>query len=1202
MTSSPELTSLAFVPLDGVTAIEASAGTGKTFKIEEFYLRLVLEHELDVATILVVTYTKAATAELRQRIRKRLVRAIGVLGSGDAPDDYYAVLLRRNADRAGAVRTLERALQSFDEAAIFTIHGFCQRVLTERAFESGVAFEAELVADQDDLVLEVVDDFWRLRVQGTSPGFVRYLARKQRSPDRRWSPEWLRGEVRNHLGRRYDRTIVPAAPADLADVESRVGAGMAALRRDRAGTRDGFPRWLDAAPLNRRGRLGRDAVHGALTTIDEELRTAVPDDALVERLEPFTSTKLRDASKSPGWVPDHPFVRSCDDVVAAVAARDDAYAAHAAALLGELIGYAERELAARKATHGIQFFDDLLTALARALDDPIRGPSLAEDVRRRYRAALVDEFQDTDPVQYDVIRRVYGSAGRPVVIVGDPKQAIYSFRGADVFSYLRAREEAQACHRLRVNRRADPPLVQAVNTIFGGRERAFVVDGIPFDTAESAPERDAPVLAIAGDDGPALRVWWLADEPLNKGEAKTRAIRATAAEITRLLTLGREGRATLGGRPLVGGDVAVLVRTNDEGRRMREALLGVGVASVQQAVHSVFGSREAAELERVLLAIAEPGQPPLVRAALATEMLGHTVDEIERLAADDAAWDECIERFHEYHQRWQTRGFVFMVRDLLVREGVAERLLAYPDGERRLTNLGHATELLHAAAMRRHGGIDGLVEWLADARSAVRPAEMTEDEHLLRLESDAGLVQIVTVHKAKGLQYPIVFCPFLWDAYSYVKESPTIVFHEPDAPGPTLELGASEDGAHRERACEEELAERVRLFYVALTRARHRCYVACGKLKRDGERSAISWLFHMRPEHRSMAAIDARYKALDPAAARADVERVAARSAGTIRVENPPSTPGVRLSEAPIASDRLAARVSGRIVGPGYTIASFTALAAGDAEPERPDFDQSDDAAVADVEAGDDVHAFPRGARAGRCLHAILEAIDFTRPDPAIVGTRLRTYGIDARWEPVVVDWLDRILATPLTDDGRLRLADVPRERRVVELGFYYPVQPFDLARLGRELADGGFGGGAFRDAAARLPIRTAEGFLTGAIDCVLEHDGRYFVLDYKSNRLGGSLDGYAAAALVPAIARGQYWLQYLIYTVAVHRWLGRRLAGYEYDRHFGGVRYLFLRGMDPSRGMRCGVYADRPSRAMVDRLDRALGRGGRADHAGGMR
>jgi exodeoxyribonuclease V beta subunit len=1108
-----------------------------------------------------------------------------VLAAGTSTDAFWAELLRRTPDRAAAVRTLERALQSFDEAAIFTIHGFCQRMLAEHAFESGVPFDAELVPDQDDLLLDVVDDFWRLHVQAAPVGFVRYLAAK------RWSPEWLRSEVRNHLGRRYFRTIVPEAGADLVALEARVEAGFALVRRDWAETRCAFPTWLGAAPLNR-NKVRTETVTRAMATVDAELAGTASSAELVAELARFTSTRLLEASKSPAWVPDHPFVRACDEIAAAAAARDAAYGAHSAALIAELVGFAERELTARKAASGIQFYDDLLISLARALDDPVRGPSLAEAVRRRHPAALVDEFQDTDPVQYDVVRRIYGAGDRPVVLVGDPKQAIYSFRGADVFSYLRARDDARAHHPLSINWRADAPLVDAVNTIFTARERPFLVERIPFERVEPAAERVAKALVVDGDDGPALRIWWLADRPLTKAEGRQRAIDATAAEIARLLTLGRAGRARLGDDRLVGGHIAVLVRTNDEGRRVREALLRLGIASVQQSVDSVFASREAAELERVLLAVAEPGQAPLVRAALATEMLGWTAADLERLAADDVAWDDRIEAFHEYHHRWQSHGFVSMLRELLARERVAERLLAYPDGERRMTNLAHATELLHAAAMRRRGGVDGLVEWLADARGAVRPAEMTEDEHLLRLESDAELVQIVTVHKAKGLQYPIVFCPFLWEAYSHVKRSASIVFHEPDADGPTLELGAPPTGADRDRACEEELAERIRLFYVALTRAEHRCYLVCGKAVTDGERTALSWLFHARPEDTSLQAIDARYKQADVAALRADVERLAAGSGGTIGVADLPAAAVDRVGEAAVGSERLVARHPERRVGPGYTIASFTALAAGDVELERRDFDQTDDASAADLVARADVHGFPRGARAGRCLHAILEAVDFARPDRAVVGRTLRAFGIDALWEPVVCGWLERILATPLTDDGGLRLAGVPRDRRVAELEFYYPIGALDLVALGRELAEGGFADGAFREAAARLPARTASGFLTGSIDCVLEHGGRYFVLDYKSNRLGDSLDAYAAPALTAAMARGQYWLQYLIYTVAVHRWLGRRLASYDYERHFGGVRYLFLRGMEPSRGMRSGVYADRPARALVERLDAALGDG----------
>jgi exodeoxyribonuclease V beta subunit len=635
--------------------------------------------------------------------------------------------------------------------------------------------------------------------------------------------------------------------------------------------------------------------------------------------------------------------------------------------------------------------------------------------------------------------------------------------------------------------------------------------------------------------------------------------------------------------------VAILVRTNVEGRRMRDALLALGVPSVQQAVDSVFASHEAAEMERLLLAIAEPGQAPLVRSALATEMLGASAAAIERLATDDVVWDERIETFHEYHHRWSTHGFVAMLRLVLAREGVVERLLAFADGERRLTNLAHVTELLHAAAVRQRGGMASLVEWLADARQGARADTATDEEHLVRLESDADLVSIVTVHKAKGLQYPIVFCPFLWDGTMRAAKGEGVVCHEPGVDGAVLDLGSPGVAARREQAEREELAERLRLLYVALTRARNRCYLVWGRL-RDGGTSALAWLLHAGGVDADMATVAARYGTLGSTALLAEVHGVASRAGGAIRVESPPAVPGVRFRAQPVDAERLAPRRLARAVPHGYTIASYTALVARSDDRERLDYDQTSEGPEAEAPSVLDVHGFPRGARAGRMLHALLEAIDFTAPDRAMVGPMLRAWGIDETWEPVVVAWLARIVATPLDAAGSFRLDRVSRAQRVDELEFYYPVHGLNLGTLAAALEREGFAQGAFIEAASRIDAATVEGFLKGYVDCVAEHQGRYFVLDYKSNWLGRGRDAYAEPALVRAMAHGQYWLQYLVYTVALHRLLERRLPGYDYDTHMGGVRYLFLRGMDPSQGPCAGVYVDRPDRRVIDVLERAIG------------
>jgi len=1178
----------AFTPLAGTTAIEANAGTGKTFTITQLYVRLVLEAGLDVASILVVTYTRAATAELRNRLRERLAETRDVLARGETSDPFYAELLRRLPDRGGADRALRRALHGFDEAAVFTIHGFCQRVLAERAFESGVAFDAELVPDQEDLLLEVVDDFWRTTFYAASPMLVRYLVTK-----RHWTPEWLRDELRNYLGPRRARVIAPEDPGDLGPLEAAFEGAIhvvaAAWPRDRAHVVE----LLRRSPGLDRSRYQERTVERIVGAMDTFVGDGARTPALDEDIERLTARRLREATKAGRPTPDHPFFAACDALWAAGSALRQACDDRGAALRGRLIAYAARELDARKAERSIQFYDDLLAALARALADPVRGPHLAEAVRGRYRAALVDEFQDTDPAQYEIIRRLYEGTDLPVVLVGDPKQAIYSFRGADVFSYLRARAHASHTTQLDVNWRADPLLVRAVNALFGASPKPFLIDGISFVPSDAAPEpREATLTVEDGEDAP-LRIWWLEGEggkAIDKTAARRRVAGATADEIVRLLELGRNGRATRvssqGSRPLDGRDIAVLVRTNEEGRSMREALLERGVPSVQQAVDSVFASREAAELERVLVAVANPGQGVLVRAALTTEMLGGTAAALERLADEDVAWEERVEAFHEYQNRWQTYGFVHMLRLLVVREGVAKRLLAFPDGERRVTNLFHLIELLHTHVSHHRSGIDALVEWLADQREAARLGELSPDEMLLRLESDAALVTIVTVHKAKGLQYPIVFCPFLWNGYLFAGKSDAVVCHEPDAEDPTLDLGSPAMAQRRERAKQEEIAERLRLLYVALTRAQHRCYLVWGKVN-EGGTSPLAWLLHGGGG--DVLAVVERYKNLSGDALRAEVDRVAVAARGAIAVEAlPDDAVSARLAGADADRERLACLRLVHPVRPAWGIASFSALVAAGGERERPDYDQREVSPPGD--AGDPrrgSHGFPRGARAGRCLHAILEAVDFTAPDWTAVPPVLRGFGIDDAWAPLVVEWMERVLATPLDGTDRVRLCDVPRTRRLDELEFYYPTAGFDVGALGRALADAGFAGGAFHGAAARLEVESLRGFLRGFVDCVFEHGGRYFVVDYKSNWLGERTEAYAAPALVPVVAAEQYWLQYLLYTLAVHRHLARRVRDYAYDRHMGGVRYLFLRGMEPSRGSAFGVYADLPSRRVIELLDR---------------
>jgi exodeoxyribonuclease V beta subunit len=1180
------------VPLAGTQVIEASAGTGKTRTITGLFVRVVIETGTPVEQILVVTYTVAATKELRERIRKLLVGVRAALRGEACTGELAAELTGAVTDRATAERRVARALTDFDLAAIHTIHGFCQRALREHALATGLPFTSELVADVGDLLQEAVDDFWRRRVTGESWLLVQHLL------DQRMSPDSLAAAIAPHLGWPDLRLAHP--PAAVTDTTS------APLLAAWQGLRAAWPDARTAVeallsdPGIKKNSFKPAAVGLLLRRIDVALCAGLPElrtvEELFRRLDP---ARVAGAWKQGAAPRTHPVLATVGALLAAAAAARGEVEGNLRALRTDLLPEVRHGLATRKRRARVQSFDDLLLALRQALDQ-VHGAALAARLRARWRVALVDEFQDTDPVQHDIVRRIWIDAGGTVFLVGDPKQAIYRFRGADVYAYLAARDAADARHDLVRNWRAGPDLVGAVNALFGRAPRPFLLDGIPFPPAEAA--RAGPSLVVAGDPAEPFRIWFLERDDDGKMLAKSTAARrvaeATAAEIARLLRLAAAGKARLpapagGTVPLEGGDIAVLVRTHHHGRMVAAALARRRVASVQEAEDSVFASREAEQLRRVLLAVAEPGRDALLRAALGTELFAVSGEALVALLDDDRAWTAWVDAFHRHHERWRSHGFGVMFRELLAEHGVPGRLLEYDDGERRLTNLLHLAELLQDEATRRPRGLEGLVQWMVARAADARPEK---EEQQLRLESDEHVVKIVTVHKSKGLQYPVVFCPFVWDGrlFSYdPRWARDVVCHDPTAGDQaTLELDAARDSPLRDQACREELAEQLRLFYVAVTRAVHRCTIAWGATG-DSHTAAPFWLLHAAAGDDTVAALSVARARMRDVDLRADLDALAARSGGTIRIETLPEGRGGPARVEPEQGRLLTARRVPRPVTWSWRMASFSGLMADRAE-EGPDHDAVRMPPPVEDEAGArTLAAFPRGARAGRCLHAILERTDFTATGAVrreLVGGELQRFGFEATWTPVIDDMVARVVATPLDAAGQLRLAAVPLADRLDELEFTYPVARFDVAGLQSLLRSHGFGGGAFDASIDGLAFADVAGFMRGFIDLVFAGAGRYWLVDWKSNWLGPAPEDYAADRLPAVMAREAYWLQYLIYTVVLHRLLRLRQPGYDYDRHVGGVFYLFLRGMTPERGSAAGVFHDRPTRALVEALDAWIG------------
>jgi len=1113
----------------GVTVLEASAGTGKTFTIAGLTARYVAAG-VPLDQVLVVTFTRMATAELRDRVRERLVSAEqgldrALAGTPPDPNDRVLALLAdappEEVERRR--RCLAAAVADFDAATIVTTHGFCQEILGGLGIAGDLEPGITFVEDLRELVEEVVDDLY--------------------------------------VGAFHDREEV------LFDRRQALAVALAADRNP-------------GAPLE---PADRDA-----------------------GLKPFARYRLATRVR--------------------------------------------KEIDVRKRRLGVMNYDDLLTRL----DDALRGSGgdeIAERLRGRYKVVLVDEFQDTDPIQWRIVRRAFGDGTTTLVLIGDPKQAIYAFRGADVYAYLEAARVAAATSTLDVNWRSDQALVDAYDALFGDAQLGH--PGIVYRRVRAAAGNVAPRLSGAPETA-ALRVRVVHREDPTVGTtyngfapadpAREHIAGDLAADVVSLLDSGAiiEERADDGAvcdrRTVSPGDVAVLVRRNRDAELVRDALADAGVPAVLAGAGSVFDTQAADEWRRLLEALERPTSASRAGAAALTWFLGWSASEVA--TASDERWEDLHGRLHRWAHVLRTRGVAALAETIMHSERVPERVLGVTDGERRLTDLRHIGELLHGAAMEEQLGITALTTWLRH-RITDAADELGIEERSRRLESDDAAVQVLTIHRSKGLEFPIVYLPYLWHPSPVTRTGEPVSFHDPDD-GDVRKVDVGLEGksyrAHRSRSLSEQRGEDLRLMYVALTRARHQAVVWWAGTK-DCRNSPLGRLVFFRGEDGSIAD-GGDHSPLDEAA----MERfgaIAAGAPGCISVER--STLGrqpwwsPRLDPLP----ELAAAAFERELDRRWRRTSYSALTAGAHEAvvgSEPEADVVSDEPAEPVavavpgDAGLDgplaapslFAAMPGGVRVGTFVHDVLEETDFAAADlsgeiAGHVGRAVARRSVDVGSADAVVAGLRAAIETPLGPlAGGLRLRDVPRADRLDELTFELPLAGGDRAAgevttdaiaavLRRHVAAGDPLAG-YADRLAEPELRQAvRGYLTGSIDLVLRLPGavpRFAVADYKSNWLAAAseeltLGHHRPAALAAEMQRMHYVLQGLLYTVALHRYLRWRLPGYSASENLAGILYLFLRGMAGAEtpfvdGGPCGVFAWRTPGALVEELSDVLdGEGG---------
>ncbi len=1145
--------------LEGTTLVEASAGTGKTFSLGVLYLRAVMEKEADVDGILAVTFTNAAVAELKDRVRRFAEQALyctvseaadGSAASDEA--DEADPLIFQSVKRAVTVKgekrvrlMLKKMLSSMDEAHIYTIHGFCQRVLDEHGFLSKSRFETAIIPDDSEYIREAAEDFYKREIERHSSGVAFFLKEGcGLSPDK---IARLAGSVLNKQG-----LEIVSDEVDVFLLDRTWERIKTVWQRDSRGISDFLK---TAEQLKRRKDVYRqDSLADLLAEFEYAVASDIVDKGLITKLALSTVKKETKKNKSVGETyPFQEFFRACEDfLTAGEAVRGYLFKKGAV--------YIRERIREKKRGQNQRTFNDLLFDVHKAVCENGGHNKLVRLLRKKYRIGFIDEFQDTDKCQWEIFHAVFVAGGRPLFLIGDPKQAIYSFRGADVFSYIHAKRHTPGMKKrwLNTNYRSSDRLVKAVNTVFLRRDKPggpFLIEEIGYKPVVSSKKAAANTNPMTSRDREAYMpfVIWKEENVTARSNYAGEIETAVANELYDLLTVSPL-RITEAGcsRKIRPRDAAVLVVTHAQARAVKKVLDDINIPSVIGKSGSVFSTAAAYDMLTLLGACQMPLNTALVRGTLVTGLIG--TDETQVYNLNEADFERHLDRFRTYSRIWADQGIARMISACFSDYAVYDRLLKQVSGERSLTNLRHAADLLHLREKETGAAPAELFSWLSDRISSA--GDEAHQEFEMNLESDESAVKIVTVHASKGLEYPVVFAPYFFAAPRAPErlDFSEAIYHDTDN-RLVLDLRSGQFDKAAEAFRREDCAEKLRLFYVAVTRASYLFYTMLPTGFKNREMAPV---FHFLE---AFAAGEMPENA--PVAIR---ELPSQKRPGLFYGADRHSVP---LRTGPVFKGTIE---------PGGSVSSYSGIVR---HQIHDGFDTP----------GDDytIIGFKRGADAGNALHDIFELLDFEAPDTyeETVETVLARYNLRGdgnEWTGTVKACVENVMKSALAcGDSVFSLGRIPPDKRTAEFEFYLNLNRVRQAEmvdiLGSDIGN--------------IRFDELSGWLHGYIDLVFQAEGRYFVLDWKSNYLGPGESDYTPDNLAGVMNDYNYHLQYYIYTLAFNRFLEKRVRNYTYRDHFGGVYYLFLRGFsrprDMERGDDTGIFFHRPDPGVIARLSRIV-------------
>lgn len=1186
-------------PLYGYRLIDASAGTGKTYTLAAFYVRLVLGHGGDLAfdsegllppEILVLTFTNAATAELRDRIRKRLIEAAAAFRGQNSPahDAFLQVLIKDYPPEKHqhCAAKLEIAAQWMDESAIFTIHGWCQRMLSEHAFDSGALFDETLDNNSEELLKQIARDYWREFVYPMPAKILPAMIRSIKSPDDLLKKVkiWL-----NHAGEkielRVNGAVLPEAskPTEFLDtlggwIDEYQKMVLKVPALIDAGVLNQLDQAIEAQLLDKRSFKVEswkvDKVQLIEWSHSSTAATYIWALKNIRFIKKYSSIGIKKKISAPLF--DHLLV---------LYEHLEKFPDFSLPMRRHVAEWIELRYQQLKKQDGLLNFNDLLVRLHSALEE--KNSDLARAIREQFPVAMIDEFQDTDRLQIEIFQKVYPeieSQNYGLFLVGDPKQSIYSFRGADIHSYLDVKGLTQGRHyQLDTNYRSTKSFVNSVNQLFLEAENqengAFglkstnaqgdVVNPMLFDNVKAKGRHES--LQIRGGPVASLNYWFIDQPPsaINKDQYRRTMASACAEQISQALmdeTAGFVEDTVL--KKLKPKNIAILVSTGSEADLVRKELQLRNVNSVYLSEgESVFATDEAQLLLSWLRAVHQPANESLLRSALIQPKTMQSDVEINGWINVEEGWDQLTAQLRIWHKSWNNQGVLAMLRYWLHFFQLPARWLDdVQAGERTLTNALHLAEILQKESMNRDGPT-ALLRWFTEMVNGESGDKKGTDEVTLRLESDDDLVRVVTIHKSKGLQYPLVFIPFVC-AYRKVKSNDNPHYYD----GSTIVYDLEPDTKINELADTERLQEDIRKLYVALTRAEHACWLGLasfgeGQYKKCHlDKSAIGRLLGITksskdPIHDLKAALKrlpwSQAKIIDSLSIYRDTT---------------------------VASVQHAKKLKGPLFKrkDSWWISSYSTLETGPMQGEEAASTSAEDIlddpgergrSLPDKSPKGTIHTLPAGAETGTFLHNLLELggsrgfKDFDLSQGALDETlkkRLLGMGwIEEDYLASLQAWMEQMLTVPLVHCGaEVTLSSL--QQLMPEMEFWMGVEETWIDKMDQLIRDSIWPG----ERRPSLKPTLLNGILKGFIDLAFQaEDNRYWVVDYKSNRLGEDSDAYNEEMMKKAMLHERYDVQATLYLLALHRLLKVRLPGYEDEptHYLGGCFYWFIR--EPEQG-----------------------------------